>query len=67
MDLLFIITDTREDILFNLDTVVSIERGSRNLSVITTRWGRTNVLESLDHIKTESLKSNGVDIAPDVG
>ena len=23
--------DTREDILFNLDTVVSIERGARNL------------------------------------
>jgi hypothetical protein len=59
--------DTREDILFNLDTVVSIERGSRNLSVITTRWGRTNVLESLDYIKTESSKNNGVDIAPDVG
>lgn len=59
--------DTSEDILFNLDTVVSIERGSRNLSVITTRWGRTNVLESLDYIKTESLKNGGVDIAPDVG
>ena len=59
--------DTREDILFNLDTLVSIERGSRNLSVITTRWGRTNVLESLDYIKTESSKNNGVDIAPDVG
>ena len=41
--------DTREDILFNLDTVVSIERGARNLSVITTRWGRTNVVESLDY------------------
>ena len=59
--------DTREDILFNLDTVVSIERGARNLSVITTRWGRTNVLESLDYIKAESLKNGGVDIAPDVG
>jgi len=59
--------DTREDILFNLDTVVSIERGARNLSVITTRWGRTNVVESLDYIKKESQKSNGVDFAPDVG
>tara|TARA_B100000519_G_C14011623_1_gene328997 strand:- start:268 stop:477 length:210 start_codon:yes stop_codon:yes gene_type:complete len=59
--------DTREDILFNLDTVVSIERGARNLSVITTRWGRTNVVESLDYIKKESTKSNGIDIAPDVG
>ncbi len=59
--------DTREDILFNLDTVVSIERGVRNLSVITTRWGRTNVVESLDYIKKESQKSNDVDFAPDVG
>ncbi len=59
--------DTREDILFNLDTVVSIERGARNLSVITTRWGRTNVVESLDYIKKESQKTNSVDFAPDVG
>tara|TARA_R100001463_G_scaffold135453_1_gene198801 strand:+ start:123 stop:332 length:210 start_codon:yes stop_codon:yes gene_type:complete len=59
--------DTREDILFNLDTVVSIERGARNLSVITTRWGRTNVVESLDHIKKESQKNNAVDFAPDMG
>ena len=59
--------DTREDILFNLDTVVSIERGARNLSVITTRCGRTNVVESLDYIKKESTKSYGIDIAPDVG
>ena len=59
--------DTREDILFNLDTVVSIERGARNLSVITTRWGRTNVVESLDYIKKESQKSKEVDFAPDLG
>tara|TARA_B100000902_G_C27156216_1_gene836307 strand:- start:757 stop:966 length:210 start_codon:yes stop_codon:yes gene_type:complete len=59
--------DTREDILFNLDTVVSIERGARNLSVITTRWGRTNVLESLDYIKKESQNNNAVDFAPDIG
>ena len=59
--------DTREDILFNLDTVVSIEWGARNLSVITTRWGRTNVVESLDFIKKESQKNNAVDFAPDIG
>ena len=58
--------DTREDILFNLDTVVSIERGARNLSVITTRWGRTNVVESLAFIKKESTKGNGIDIAPEI-
>ncbi len=69
MALLITLTDadTREDILFNLDTVVSIERGARNLSVITTRWGRTNVVESLYYIKKESQKSNDVDFAPDVG
>ena len=54
--------DTREDILFNLDTVVSIERGMKNnLSVITTRWGRTNVVESLEHIGKEAPKSGGVE------
>ena len=54
--------DTREDILFNLDTVVSIERGMKNnLSVITTRWGRTNVVESLEHIGKEATKSGGVE------
>jgi len=59
--------DTREDILFNLDTVVSIERGARNLSVITTRWGRTNVVESLDHIKKEAARGNDVEVAPSIG
>ena len=42
-------SDTKEDILFNLDTVVSIEQGSHN-TVITTRWGRTMVKDSLEDI-----------------
>jgi hypothetical protein len=41
--------DTKEDLLFNLDTVVSIEEGSHN-TVITTRWGRTMVKDSLQDI-----------------
>jgi len=56
--------DTREDILFNLDTVVSIERGAKsNLSIITTRWGRTNVVETLEHIRKEAIKSGGVEFS----
>lgn len=42
-------SDTKEDILFNLDTVVSIEQGNHN-TVITTRWGRTMVKDSLKDI-----------------
>jgi len=41
--------DTKEDLLFNLDTVVSIEEGSHN-TVITTRWGRTMVKDTLKDI-----------------
>jgi len=42
-------SDTKEDILFNLDTVVSIEQTSHN-TVITTRWGRTMVKDTLKDI-----------------
>ena len=50
--------DTKEDLLFNLDTVVSIEEGSHN-TVITTRWGRTMVKDSLQDIleKANALPS----------
>jgi hypothetical protein len=41
--------DTKEDLLFNLDTVVSIEEGNHN-TVITTRWGRTMVKDTLKDI-----------------
>ncbi len=42
-----------QDILFNLDTVVSIEPyGSKNQnSTILTRWSHQNVKESLDEIQ----------------
>ena len=51
--------NTNQEILFNLDTVVSIERAAGQ-TVITTRWGRQQVQESLDYIlakaKEDSIK-----------
>ena len=44
---------TNETVLYNLDTVVSIER-VKDSTVITTRWGRNQVKESLDFILEES-------------
>ena len=45
--------NTNQEILFNLDTVVSIERAAGQ-TVITTRWGRQQVQESLDYILTKA-------------
>ena len=51
--------NTNQEILFNLDTVVSIERAAGQ-TVITPRWGRQQVQESLDYIlakaKEDSIK-----------
>ncbi len=51
-------SNTLEKMLFNLDTVVSIERTSGSNTIITTRWGRTNVKESLDNIKLQAESSS---------
>ena len=51
-------SNTQEKMLFNLDTVVSIERTSGSNTIITTRWGRTNVKESLDNIKLQAEESS---------
>ena len=51
-------SNTLEKMLFNLDTVVSIERTSVSNTIITTRWGRTNVKESLDNIKLQAESSS---------
>jgi len=49
---LITVTDLNEqEILFNLDTVVSMERGQNNQTIITTRWGRTEIKETLKEIK----------------
>ncbi len=52
---LVMLTDanTNQEILFNLDTVVSIENAVGQ-TVITTRWGRQQVQESLDYIMSRS-------------
>jgi len=39
-----------QEMLFNLDTVVSIEKGN-NSTIINTRWGNTLVKESLGDIR----------------
>ena len=49
---LITVTDqNKQQMLFNLDTVVSMERGIKDHTIITTRWGRTDILESLEEIK----------------
>jgi hypothetical protein len=53
--------NTKQEILFNLDTVVSIERAAGQ-TVITTRWGRQQVQESLDYILAKA-KENSVTVA----
>jgi len=47
---------TEETVLYNLDTVVSIET-VKDATVITTRWGRNQVKESLDYI-LETSRNN---------
>ena len=55
--------ETREEILFNLDTVVSIESDGRDgvtgrggNTIITTRWGRTMVKDTLTEIKAKAMQ-----------
>tara|TARA_B100001964_G_C13930679_1_gene464418 strand:+ start:270 stop:473 length:204 start_codon:yes stop_codon:yes gene_type:complete len=57
--------DSDEDILFNLDTVVSIEKGHRN-TVITTRWGRQYVKDTLDDIMNRAESTKRLDASPQV-
>tara|TARA_B100000214_G_scaffold248417_1_gene182478 strand:- start:506 stop:712 length:207 start_codon:yes stop_codon:yes gene_type:complete len=48
---------TGEKVLYNLDTVVSIER-VKDATVITTRWGRNQVVESLEYIEQAARGKN---------
>ena len=49
---LITVTDqNNHQMLFNLDTAISFERGQNDQTIVTTRWGRTDILESLDEIK----------------
>jgi hypothetical protein len=55
-------SETNEDMLFNLDSVVSIESDARDgvtgkgNSIITTRWGRTMVRDTLSEIRMKAMQ-----------
>ena len=57
--------DSDEEILFNLDTVVSIENSHKN-TVITTRWGRQWVKDTLDEIKEKAESKKVLDTSPQI-
>jgi uncharacterized protein YlzI (FlbEa/FlbD family) len=65
----YLITLTRavdgQEMLFNLDTVVSIEKDN-NSTIISTRWGSTMVRESLDAIREAAATNKEIDIAPEM-
>lgn len=54
---------SNEPVLYNLDTVVSIER-IKDFTVITTRWGRNQVVESLEYIQSTANGSDVIEAAP---
>ena len=54
-----------QEMLFNLDTGVSIEKGN-NSTIIATRWGSTMVRESLESIREAAAINNEIDIAPEM-
>jgi hypothetical protein len=56
---LITVTDLNEhELLFNLDTVVSMERGSNGNTIVTTRWSRTDIKETLEEVKILAQKSS---------
>lgn len=58
-------SDSDEAILFNLDTVVSIEKGHKK-TVITTRWGREYVKDTLHEIMEKAESKKRVDTSSQV-
>ena len=56
---LITVTDLNDqELLFKLDTVVSMERGNNNNTIVTTRWSRTDIKETLDEVKNLAQKSS---------
>ncbi len=56
---LITVTDLNEhELLFNLDTVVSMERGNNGNTIVTTRWSRTDIKETLEEVKNLAQKSS---------
>jgi|TARA_Y100000361_G_C11061748_1_gene290867 hypothetical protein len=48
---LITVTDSNnQELLFNLDTAISFEKGQHGQTIVTTRWGRTDIRESLEEI-----------------
>jgi hypothetical protein len=62
-------SETNDSMLFNLDTVVSIEAANSQATshtIITTRWGRTTVKDTLAEIKAKSLETPQKLTAPNI-
>jgi hypothetical protein len=56
---LITVTDlNNHELLFNLDTVVSMERGINNNTIVTTRWSRTDIKETLEEIRNLAVQSS---------
>jgi hypothetical protein len=56
---LITVTDlNNHELLFNLDTIVSMERGTDNNTIVTTRWSRTDIKETLEEIKNLAFQSS---------
>ena len=47
-----------QELLFNLDTAISFERGNHNQTIVTTRWGRTDIKETLSEVMDLAEKSS---------
>ena len=47
-----------QELLFNLDTAISFERGNHNQTIVTTRWGRTDIKETLAEVIDLAEKSS---------
>ena len=46
------------ELLFYLDTAISFERGQNDQTIVTTRWGRTDIKETLSEIRDLAEKSS---------
>ena len=53
------VTDlNNQELLINLDTAISFERGNHHQTIVTTRWGRTDIKETLTEIRDLAEKSS---------
>ena len=53
------VTDlNNQELLFNLDTAISFERGNHHQTIVTTRCGSTYIKETLTEIRDLAEKSS---------